>query len=343
LGEDERCSRRIPLSQEAIMTMILRNLVGAVLIAWLALATATSALAGPPHRFVVFGDSLSDPGNAFILTRDLEIPPFTSLIPSAPYARGFFHFSNGPTWIEQLSLIDHALPTAGPALLLPVVLSNYAVGGARARQVGAFDLPTQVGLFVHDFHGQAPADAVYVVFVGGNDLRDALEAFSTDQTGATSFGILSGALAAIKSNLLTLYAAGARSFLVANAPDISLAPAVRLQGPQAQFLAQFLATQFNGGLELTLQGLESALGVSIVRLDVFGFLNQVVATPAAFGLTDVQDPCIRLNTVVGAFCPNPGKFLFWDGIHPTVAGHHLLAKRADAVLDARALPVAAAP
>ena len=112
------------------MTKILRNLVGVALITWL----ASPAFAGPSHRFVAFGDSLSDPGNAFILTRDLEIPPFASLIPSAPYARGFFHFSNGPTWIEQLSLIDHALPSAGPALLLPVLLSNYAVGGARARQ-----------------------------------------------------------------------------------------------------------------------------------------------------------------------------------------------------------------
>jgi outer membrane lipase/esterase len=328
-----------PLTEEAIMAKFLRNLVGAVLITWL----ASPAFAGPPHRFVVFGDSLSDPGNAFILTRDLEIPPFDSLIPSAPYARGAFHFSNGPTWIEQLSLIDHALPSAGPALLLPVILSNYAVGGARARQVGAFDLPTQVGLFVSDFHGHAPANAVYAVFFGGNDVRDALGALAIDPTGATSVGILTDALSAIRSNLLTLYAAGARRFLVPNLPDIALAPAVRLSGPQAQAGAHFLSMQFNGGLELTLEGLEKALGVEIVRLDVFSIVNQVVATPAAFGLTDVQDPCIRLNTVVHAFCANPGKFLFWDGIHPTVAGHHLLAVRADAALDASALPVAAAP
>jgi phospholipase/lecithinase/hemolysin len=57
----------------------------------------------------------------------------------------------------------------------------------------------------------------------------------------------------------------------------------------------------------------------------------------------IAAPRIRLNTVVHAFCPNPGKFLFWDGIHPTAAGHHLLAVRADTALDASALPVAAAP
>ncbi|HET7766929.1 MAG TPA: SGNH/GDSL hydrolase family protein [Burkholderiales bacterium] len=317
-----------------------KNLLRVVVSVLLALAAAVPALAGPPHRFVVFGDSLSDPGNAFILTRNLEIPPFDSLIPSAPYARGLFHFSNGPTWVEQLSFVDRALPTAGPALLLPTVLSNYAVGGARARQVGAFDLPTQVGLFVGDFHGQAPSDALYIVFVGGNDLRDAL--LVLDPSGLASGAILKAALDSVRSSLLTLYAAGARNFFVPNAPDISLAPAVRLAGPQAEFGARLLSGQYNAGLELTLKGIETALGLSIVRLDVAALLNEVVAAPAAFGLTDAVDPCIRLNTVVNAFCPNPGKFLFWDGIHPTVAGHHLLAVRADSVLDASGLPVASA-
>ena len=302
------------------------------LLASLALASA-QALAGPPSRFVVFGDSLSDPGNAFVLTRDVTVPPFTSLVPDSPYARGAFHFSNGPTWIEQLSLIDHTLPSAGPALLLPLVLSNYAVGGARARTVGAFDLPTQVGLFMRDFEGQAPADALYVVFIGGDDVRDALDAFAADPTGATSVGIVTDALTSIRINLLALYAAGARRFVVPNLPDVALAPAVRLAGPQAQFAAHFLSTQFDAGLEATLQGLEAALGISIVRVDWFALVNDIVASPASFGLSDVQDPCIRLNTIAGAFCPNPGQFLFWDGIHPTVAGHHLLAVRADAVLD----------
>jgi phospholipase/lecithinase/hemolysin len=36
----------------------------------------------------------------------------------------------------------------------------------------------------------------------------------------------------------------------------------------------------------------------------------------------------------------PGKFLFWDGIHPTVAGHRILAQRATAALGAA--PVLAA-
>src|SRR6266704_335037 len=119
---------------------------------------------------------------------------------------------------------------------------------------------------------------------------------------ATSAAIVQAALIAIRDNLLTLYAAGARHFLVPNAPDIGLAPAVRLLGPAAQGAATFFAAQFNGGLELTLRGLEASLGVGVVRLDVFRTLNEIVAAPGAFGLTEVTQPCIALNTQRHAFC-----------------------------------------
>ena len=314
------------------MSKILSKIVGVAVLAWVVLAPVSPALAGGPHRFVVFGDSLSDPGNAFVLLRDVEVPPFDSLIPDAPYARGAFHFSNGPTWVEQLSVLDHALPSAGPALFIPLLFSNYAVGGARARREGPFDLSTQVGLFVRDFRGQGPGGALYIVFVGGNDLRDALDALGVDPTFKTSLAIVASAVAAIRDNLLTLHAAGARHFLVPNAPDIGLAPAVRLLG--AQVAATFLAGQFNDGLELTLKGLEASLGVRIVRLDVFQALNEIVAAPEAFGLKNVTNPCIVLNTRAHAFCATPGKFLFWDGIHPTAAGHRILAERAKAALRA---------
>src|SRR5258708_7916741 len=184
---------------------VLRKIVGVGLLALFAFAPAGPALAGAPQRFVVFGDSLSDPGNAFVLLRDVEVPPFDSLIPDAPYARGALHFSNGATWVEQLSVLDQALPSTGPALLHPVLFSNYAVGGARARHEGPFDLSTQVGLFVNDFGGQAPADALYVVFAGGNDLRDALQALALDSSGATSLAIVQAALFSMRDNLLTLH------------------------------------------------------------------------------------------------------------------------------------------
>src|SRR5580765_2452239 len=61
----------------------------------------------PYSTLVTFGTSLSDSGNAFALTNTVATPPDYSLdallIPSAPYARGGHHLTNGATWVEDLA------------------------------------------------------------------------------------------------------------------------------------------------------------------------------------------------------------------------------------------------
>ena len=134
------------------------------------------AYAGGSNRFVVFGDSLSDPGNFFIEYAQVSTPPYEP-VPSAPYDIHGHHFSNGPTWIEQLADELDTRESGRPALERPGVYTNYAMGRARARPNApafpAFDLSTQVGLFLNDFGGQAPAHATYVIWIGANDLDDA--------------------------------------------------------------------------------------------------------------------------------------------------------------------------
>jgi phospholipase/lecithinase/hemolysin len=283
-------------------------------------------------RIVVFGDSLSDPGNAFAVLRKVSVRPF-DLIPDAPYAVGGLHFSNGETWVEQLAGSLRLRKSAGPALWARGHFSNYAVGTARARADGSYHLMEQVSLFLEDFPGGVSPDALYVVSIGANDVRDALEAFAEDPSGSTSFAILGGALAAIQQSLITLAGDGARTFLVGNAPDISLVPAVRQLGEGAQGAARFLAEQFNAGLGSVLAGVGSAYPeIRIVLLNQFDFLGELVGNPSGFGLTEVEKPCITPNTLVRPFCATPDDYLFWDGIHPTREGHALLAKRAHAVL-----------
>src|SRR4051812_5876874 len=119
-------------------------------VAFLAVVFSAAAFAdGRFDRLVVFGDSLSDPGNAFVLIHQVSRPPY-ALIPSAPYARGGLHFSNGPTWIEQYAKRVHLQHTVGPALLVRGRFTNYAVGAARARPGALFDLSSQVMLFLED-------------------------------------------------------------------------------------------------------------------------------------------------------------------------------------------------
>src|SRR5438128_2194632 len=215
-------------------------------------------------RVVVFGDSLTDPGNAFVLVGAVAAPPF-QLVPDRPYARGGLHFSNGATWVEQLAEALGLGRTAGPAWRKPGVFSNYAVGGARARTVEppeplpseSPDLTDQVGRFLFDVKNAAPPQALYVVHIGGNDVRDALAALAHDPSFARSIAIVSGAIDAIKAEITALADAGAHTFLVPNAPDLALVPAVRLLGPAAQAAAEFLTTTFNDFLEDALSRLES--------------------------------------------------------------------------------------
>jgi len=306
----------------------------------LAIACAAPQFAwaqGSFKRIVVFGTSLSDPGNAFALAGGTNTPPDYDndplLIPSTPYARGGHHFSNGATWIEQLARSMGLAGSVRPAFRGSGAATNYAVGGARARNFG--DSPTlsaQVGAFLQDSGGAAPGDALYVVEMGGNDLRDALGAFFVDPTGATSGGIIADALTLIGENIAALYAAGARKFLVWNAPNIGLTPALAPLGPAVTGLANTLTQAFNAKLEAEVLGPLSALpGIEIVRLDVYTKLNEIVASPAGFGLTTVNKACI--SPAVAPFaCTNFDEYLFWDGIHPTKAAHAIIAQTAASAL-----------
>lgn len=90
---------------------------------------------------------------------------------------------------------------------------------------------------------------------------------------------------------------------------------------------------FNGALAQTVVLLRVNLpGSTLDLLDAYALLNTVVAAPAAYGLTDVVTACVTPN-VPPFTCSRPGEYLFWDGIHPTTAGHAILAREAAAVLQ----------
>jgi phospholipase/lecithinase/hemolysin len=289
------------------------------------LANAQTTYSG----IVVFGTSLSDPGNVFALTGEQSTPPYNMLdpliIPSAPYAKGGHHFSNGATWIEQLARSLGLSAYAHPAFKGGnSKAANYAIGGARARTIAdSASLSAEVNTFLQDSGNAAPADALYVIEFGGNDIRDALA--SGDPL------ILNSALAAIASNIQLLYNAGARNFFVWNAPNLKLTPAVQMLGPTAGIYAEIFSQGFNAGLSSVLSGLASLPGITIISFDAYGILDSLVSDPDSFGLSVVDAACVKPNDPPFE-CKAPDDFLFWDGIHPTKAVHAILAQNAALVL-----------
>jgi phospholipase/lecithinase/hemolysin len=301
---------------------ILAACLGFVLAAPLA-AEAQTAF----DRIVVFGTSLSDPGNAFALVGGTNTPPDWSvdpfLVPDRPYAKGGHHFSNGATWIEQYAGPRGLSASVNPAFRgASAKAANYAVGGARARAIdNNFHLAVQVGSFLRDSGGVARADDLYVIEMGANDIRDAL--LSQDPS------LLYTAANAIAESMNVLREAGARKFLVWNAPNLGLTPAILGAGPVAVGAAQFLSSTFNFYLDTALALLPA--DIVVARLNVFEKLQAVVDNPQDFGLTQVAAACITPGVAPFA-CTNPDEYLFWDGIHPTRAAHAILAHEAAAVL-----------
>ena len=103
-----------------------------------------SAQAGPYSDLIIFGDSLSDTGNVFIVTGG-ALPSQSA----GPYAGG--RFSNGPLWVETLAN-GLGLPTSASPFL--VGGNNYAFAGAKTG-VGA----TPPDLLLHPKNSSYPAPA----------------------------------------------------------------------------------------------------------------------------------------------------------------------------------------
>lgn len=284
-------------------TGIRRVLQTLVLIA--AIGSGTQAFAF--SQLIAFGDSLSDTGN---------INAANPGVPFPPYYPG--RFSNGPVWVEYLAT---SLGLSANASLLGG--TNYAFGGAPTGPPFVSSSPsltTQLNGMYLPAHPVADPNALYVVWGGGNDVRQ---------------GSITGSVANISSIISTLAAAGAVNFLVPNLPNIGLTPEAIAGGPGTVAGATFLSTTFNAQLAAAIPTLESSLGINIIDLNVYGFVNNVIANPGAYGFTNTNTRCYSGPTGVGgagAVCANPNEYLFWDGIHPTASAHQQLGAYAASII-----------
>jgi phospholipase/lecithinase/hemolysin len=307
------------------------------------LLTPAAGLAQTIDQVVFFGDSLSDSGNHFIFTGASSRQPFDLGPPDASYDIGGHHFSNGYTWAEQLATALRTPTSGNPALRAPGVFTNYAVGQARAR-AGApvfsdFDLRAQVESYLTDFGGRVPAGTLVAIWIGGNDVSDALNALLIDPSGATTAGILQAALAATADSVALLYSAGARMFLIANVPDFAYTPYVRFLDafvfPGIAAAATSVTTLYDTALDQLVTALPALLPPDPVQplqfinlLDTNALIGQIVASPGSFGIADASNRCTTPGVVGQAICSTPFRYLFWDGIHPTRTGHRAVAQAA---------------
>jgi phospholipase/lecithinase/hemolysin len=277
--------------------------------ALVALLTPAFAVAGPITQLVVIGDSLSDQGNAFLLTGGVFPPP--------PYAQ---RASNGPVAVERLAdrLGVPLVPAAAGG-------SNYAVVGALTGtdnfSAAAYGQPAlnNTGMVPQTLNYLATVpfidpDALHVVWGGPNDF------FVSPSPAAAAT-----ALNNLAFSISQLYGAGARRFLVPNMPDLSLTPSGRSLPPLQQAGLQQLVMGFNTGLKGVLATLGGLPGIDITPFNTFGLLTDIAGNPGAYGFSNATDACLTGNIGLGGIvCGAPDEYVFWDSVHPGAAAHRVL-------------------
>jgi phospholipase/lecithinase/hemolysin len=283
-------------------------------------------------KIAFFGDSLTDSGNNFILTGQSTTIPFPLTPAAYSYNIGGHQYSNGMVWSQYLAK-DLGLPHSGlPRFQPPFTNTNYAMGEARSRPHASpstiSDLTQQVQIFITDTNGTVPPNTLIAIWIGANDLEDALDALKTDPSGGTSEVILQEATAAVLANLQDLYQRGARMFLIANIPDLGKTPYVRFLGltdPTIPPIVSQMTSEFNTALESVASGFSASPGLQYFRLfDANALLDLVISSPGKFHLLDAVDRCTVPLVQSNAICSMPDSYLFWDATHPTTAGHRLI-------------------
>jgi phospholipase/lecithinase/hemolysin len=307
-----------------------RAVTGAVLT--VASLYAQAGVVAPPgfSALYVFGDSLSDSGNnaALLGTAPGQVITGNTYVPSQPYALGAY--TNANTWVNSFAAGLGLAASAAPSLAGG---GNHAYGGARTLLDGT-DVPIAPGFppsantqllggpsvlpYMNGYLtplASVPATALYVIAIGGNDVRDLSLSVALGGTSPAAIPALAGAYATAVGNMVdALQAKGAQNIIVWGTPNVGASPAALSGGPAFSGLATSISAAFTGAMAARVAG-----EAGVTFFDVFATTNAIVANPGAFGLSNVTDAC---GAVLGC---NPSQYLFWDGIHPTSAGHALIA------------------
>lgn len=321
-------------------TLFKRSAVAMALTATL----CTAAHANNYSQIVIFGDSLSDTGRLKDIVNQVDPTIANQLQPS-------FVTNPDPVWSQVFaSYYNH---NANPNTNLDKTGTNYAVGGARSGEEAnwnnAFTIPstkTQISSYLNDTTGKTDPNALYVVWIGANDLNAAAQATST----AAAQAAIANAVIRTATDIETLNQLGATSILVPNIPDLSLTPRVifgeSIQ-PGIATKAQLAASLYNSSLYTAL----NQSTANIITANTFALLQEAVANKEAFGFKNTHGVACNMpnrtrdssDVASTSLACTPAHFIednanetyvFADDIHPTGRTHRIIAQYYRSIIDA---------
>src|SRR5215213_9688627 len=185
---------------------------------------------------IVFGDSLVDAGNALGLAEWYDGLPFAEPVDAAPTAdKGYYagRFTNGFTFADLIANKYLSVPTQS---IFPYAYKdpyvgvriapfksdptgnnlNFAYGGSQIRQGGEAvpDLDGQTDAFRDAVDGHADPNALYVVTIGGNDVRSLVPSSSSPTAQSDAYATLQQAADKLLHELGQLVDIGVHNILI---------------------------------------------------------------------------------------------------------------------------------
>jgi len=292
------------------------------------------------NQVYVFGDSLSDTGNLASVIGDFPSPPY--------YMN---RVTNGAVAVEILANKLGLTAEASLHLIGPEVGTNYSVAGANAAGTEPIDMAAQTTIFMANHGNVAPGDALYVIFIGGNDIRSARNTNDSSLANA----IVDGAAIQVQNTINQLAQSGARSFLLINAPDIGVIPETRIlsqltNDPGMLKRATRLSKRFRKKLNDVVDQLDEAEDqydtapayddsndFEVVQFNLLKFFNKVIKHASRSGFTNTTEACF--SSITNTFSPgcnfgqNFDQYIFFDEIHPTARVHAIIGNAFFQALD----------
>lgn len=281
----------------------------------------SAAQAGFSAEFV-FGDSLSDNGN---LAAALGAP-----FPDPPSFDN--SFTNGPVAVQLLAQSLGLSANASLWLTSPTPQgTNYAVGGATSAAFATggspgINLPQQVGAYSAFVSGHADPNALYVIMIGGNDVRNAALA-------GTGVPAVTAGVHTELAEISTLAGEGADHFLVVNVPNVGIIPEFAQENPTLAAEATQFSEDYDQQLSAGLAHLDLASGTTLTDFNLFALNADILANAGAHGFTNTTDPCYAFTGLPTGTASNTGcspanidTFIYWNDIHPTAPVQALWAK-----------------
>ena len=287
------------------------------LLAGVACMLPLAAHAQEYNRLVAFGDSLTDNGNLYTATGGTT--------PPAPYNH---RFTNDLVFAEYLAGSMQGFFTATSYTTGSI---DLAFGGSRTDTAVANPPGTPVQLASFLGHGGTfGANDVASMWAGANDIFQGLPTAAGNPSTAAAYmtGVSGTAAANVSAQVGQLATAGAKTIIVMNLPDLGSTPQFNTNA-DASTLSSYSSSVFNTALDTGLKTVAAAhSGSNIIEVDIKSAFGAIIANPTAFGFADVSHACINVVSCVTGSQDTRNTYLFWDGVHPTAAGHKLVAKLA---------------